>query len=125
MAKRAKESSRTGRPAMIMITPITRNPEKPNNAGAKCQRVVRHGTYTASVPGAMTRKMADPMMAAGRSIKVRQQATGNRLQVAEKDQKQNLRPRCKKKESRLQGREKQNKRTPKEHSTAEYAEAAG
>src|SRR5215813_14191899 len=95
MAKRAKESSSTGRPATIMIAPITRNPEKPNNAGAKCQRVIRHGTYTASVPGAMTRKMADPIMAAGRSIK--SQATGNRLQVAEKDQKQNLRPRCKKK----------------------------
>src|SRR5215510_6991756 len=79
MAKRAKESSRTGRPAMIMITPITRNPEKPNNAGAKCQRVTRHGTYTASVPGAMTRKMADPIMAAGRSIK--SQGTGNREQV--------------------------------------------
>src|SRR5215471_2295609 len=63
MAKRAKESSSTGKPATTMIAPITRNPEKPSNAGAKLQRVIRHGTYTASVPGAMTRKMADPIMA--------------------------------------------------------------
>src|SRR5215510_10138383 len=110
MAKRAKESSRTGRPAMIMITPITRNPEKPNNAGAKCQRVIRHGIYTASVPGAMTRKMADPMMAAGRSIK--SQATGNREQVTGCRERSKAKPttEVQKKESRLQGRDRRNQR---------------
>src|SRR4029077_1780807 len=37
-----------------------------NSGGAKCQCVRYQGTYTASVPGAMTRKIAEPMIAAAR-----------------------------------------------------------
>src|SRR6185295_18409802 len=53
-----------GNPATIRAAPSTR--AIGNSAGAKCQCVRYQGTYTASVPGAMTRKIAEPMIAAAR-----------------------------------------------------------
>src|SRR6185295_8892306 len=53
-----------GNPATIRATPTTR--AIGNSGGAKCQCVKYQGTYTASVPGAMTRKIAEPMIAAAR-----------------------------------------------------------
>src|SRR5438552_17927791 len=53
-----------GNPATIRAAPSTR--AIGNSGGAKCQCVRYQGTYTASVPGAMTRKIAEPMIAAAR-----------------------------------------------------------
>src|SRR5580765_2957670 len=53
-----------GNPATIRAAPSTR--AVGNSGGAKCQCVRYQGTYTASVPGAMTRKIAEPMIAAAR-----------------------------------------------------------
>src|SRR5499427_2168033 len=63
-AKRANESSKMGNPATIRAAPSTR--AIGNSGGAKCQCVRFQGTYTASVPGAMTRNIAEPMIAAAR-----------------------------------------------------------
>jgi hypothetical protein len=60
-AKRANESSKIGSPAAIRMPPITR--AIGNSAGSKCDCVKYHGTYTASEPGAITKKIADPMFA--------------------------------------------------------------
>src|SRR5215475_4980766 len=53
-----------GNPATIRAAPSTR--AIGNSGGAKCQCVRYQGTYTASVPGAMTRNIAEPMIAAAR-----------------------------------------------------------
>src|SRR6187397_1455654 len=53
-----------GKPATIRAAPSTR--AIGNSGGAKCQCVRCQGAYTASVPGAMTRKIAEPMIAAAR-----------------------------------------------------------
>src|SRR5260221_2954616 len=66
MAKRAKESSRTGSPAAIISPPKMRNEENPKSGGAMRQRVKVQGTYTARVPGAITRKIAEPSRAMAR-----------------------------------------------------------
>jgi len=42
------------------MPPITR--AIGNSAGSKCHCVKYHGTYTASMPGAITKKIADPMI---------------------------------------------------------------
>ena len=62
-AKRAKESSKIGSPAKMRMPPIARALGK--SAGSKCHCVKYHGRYSASVPGAITRKIADPTMAGG------------------------------------------------------------
>jgi len=65
-AKRANESSKIGSPAAIRMPPITR--AIGNSAGSKCHCVKYHGPYTASVPGAITKKIADPMIAGARRM---------------------------------------------------------
>jgi hypothetical protein len=65
-AKRANESSKIGSPAAISMPPITR--AIGNSAGSKCHCVKYHGTYTASVPGAITKKIADPRIAGARRM---------------------------------------------------------
>ena len=39
-----------------------------NSAGPKCHCVKYHGRYTASDPGAITKKIADPMIAGARRM---------------------------------------------------------
>ena len=48
------------------MPPITR--AIGNSAGSKCHCVKYYGTYTASAPGAITRKIADPMIAGARRM---------------------------------------------------------
>lgn len=50
--------------------PAARNQVMPKNGWTKCQREISQGTYPATIPGAMTRKMAEPRLAEIRRMTV-------------------------------------------------------
>src|SRR3954452_13437338 len=60
IAKRRKQSSNPIAPAASKSTPTARSAATPARGGPMCQRVSVHGTKTATVPGATTRKTAEP-----------------------------------------------------------------
>src|SRR4051794_21073535 len=62
-AKHANESSRPIVPKAISTPPASRRNDNPNKAGLSCQREIHHGTKPTTNPGAMTRKIADPVIA--------------------------------------------------------------
>src|SRR5262249_21237273 len=67
-AKRRNESSSTGKPAAIKTTPTRRRTGNPSRGGAIRHPQIHHGTSNATVPGARTRKRAEPASALARFI---------------------------------------------------------
>src|SRR5262249_21077332 len=67
-AKRAKESRSTGRPAATNSTPKTLREDIPSSGAPTCHRQIRQGTEPATIPGAMTRNIAEPRMGCMRLI---------------------------------------------------------
>src|SRR5262249_16809613 len=57
-----------GSPAAMNRLPITRRPANPSGSSLIRQRESHHGTATATIPGAKTKKIAGPMMDCARLI---------------------------------------------------------
>src|SRR5947209_8233224 len=62
-ANRRNESSNPTAPAASRTNPAARTSGEPGSGARVCQRVIHHGTSPATVPGATTRKTAEPMTA--------------------------------------------------------------